>query len=74
MYLSPRISGTQNGGTEPYKAILGVGKLPYISRIYTAYIGFCTSILGTWKVWWTFGPPNNPWKKEGFKAQNIWVK
>ena len=23
----------------PYKASLGVGKLPYISRIHTAYIG-----------------------------------
>ena len=22
---SPKVSGTQNGGTEPYKAILGVG-------------------------------------------------
>ncbi len=38
----------------PYKAILGVGKLPYISRIHTAYIGFCTSILGTSNVWWIF--------------------
>ena len=40
-YLKWRVSWTWN------KAILGVGKLPYISRIHTAYIGFRTSILGT---------------------------
>ncbi len=34
--ISPRISGTYNGGTEPYKAILGVGfplHKPYIQLI-----------------------------------------
>ncbi len=25
VFFSPKVSGTQNGGTEPYKAILGVG-------------------------------------------------
>ena len=30
-----------------FSAILGVGKLPYISRIHTAYIGEHSSILGT---------------------------
>ena len=30
-----------------FTAILGVGKLPYISRIHTAYIGEDSSILGT---------------------------
>ena len=42
---SPRISGTYNGGTEPYKAILGVGfplQKPYIQLIKVS-----TSILGT---------------------------
>ena len=35
------------------KAILGVGKLPYISRIHTAFIGEDSSILGTERnVWW----------------------
>ena len=35
-YLSPRISGASNGGTEPYKAILEVGfplHKPYIQLI-----------------------------------------
>ena len=43
------VSGTQNGGfPEPYiRLLLGVRKLPYISRIHTAYIGFRSSILGT---------------------------
>ena len=36
-----------NGGTEPYKAILG-WLFPYISRIHTAYIGEDSSILRTW--------------------------
>jgi len=34
--ISPRISGTYNGGTEPYKAILGLGfplHKPYIQLI-----------------------------------------
>ena len=39
---SPRVSRTKNGGTVPYKAILGLG-FPYISRIHTDYIGFRTS-------------------------------
>ena len=30
-----------------FSAILGVGFPVSISRIHTAYIGFCTSILGT---------------------------
>ena len=37
--LSPRISGTQNGGTEPYKAILGMGFPSHKPYIHTAYIG-----------------------------------
>ena len=32
---------------DPYKAVLGVGGNPYISRIHTAYIGEDSSILGT---------------------------
>ena len=34
--FSPRILGTQNGGTEPYKAVLGMGfplHKPYIQLI-----------------------------------------
>ena len=34
-------------------AYFGVG-FPYIARIHTAYIGFHTSILGTWNVWWFY--------------------
>ena len=36
MVLSPRVSGTQNGGTEPYNAILGMGfplHKPYMQLI-----------------------------------------
>ena len=40
------------------QATLGVGKLPYLSRIHTAYIGEDSSILYTWNVWWFHGPPN----------------
>ena len=36
-----------NGATEPYKANLGEGFFPYISRIHTAYIGEDSSIVGT---------------------------
>ena len=40
------------GFPEPYfRLFWGVGKLPYISRIHTAYIGEDSSILGTWNVW-----------------------
>ena len=35
-----------------FRLFLGMGKLPYISRIHTAYIGEDSSILGTWNVWW----------------------
>ena len=34
--VSPKVSGTQNGGTEPYKAILGMG-FPYISLTNSLY-------------------------------------
>ena len=34
-----------------YKAILGLGFFPYISRIHTAYIGEDSSILGSSRVW-----------------------
>ena len=39
--MSPKVLGTQNGGTVPYKAFLGVGcrGFPYISQKHTAYIG-----------------------------------
>ena len=39
MIISPRDSGTKNGGTEPYKAVFGGWGFPYISRIHIAYIG-----------------------------------
>ena len=46
---------------EPYVvfAILGMGffRVPYISRIHTAYIGEDSSILSTWNVWWCFWTP-----------------
>ena len=42
-FKSPKNSGTWNGGTEPYKAILGA---------VTAYIGEDSSILGTWNLGW----------------------
>ena len=45
-----------NGATEPYKANLGEGFFPYISRIHTAYIGEDSSIVGTWNVWWSSWP------------------
>ena len=32
-------------------AVLGVGKLPYIGSIHTAYRGEDSSILGTWTCW-----------------------
>ena len=35
-----------------FTAILRMGKLAYISRIHTAYIGEDTCILGTWNLWW----------------------
>ena len=55
--FSPRISGTWNGGfPQPYsRHILGVGKLPYISRTNTASVGEDSSILGTWNGWWLLG-------------------
>ena len=47
-HYSPRISGTQNGGILNLIAgYFGVGKLPYIGPIHTAYIGEDSSILGT---------------------------
>ena len=44
-----------------FSAVLGMGKLPYISRIHTAYIGEDSSILGTWNVWWYM---DIPWKSK----------
>ena len=44
---------TKNGGTELnlISGYFGGLVFPYMSRIYTAYIGFCTSTLGIWNVW-----------------------
>ena len=38
-HISPRISGTQNGGTAPYKAIFLGWVFPFISLTYSLYIG-----------------------------------
>ena len=46
--FSPKVSSTQNGGTEPYSRLFwGVGFPLHKPYIHTAYVGFRTSILGT---------------------------
>ena len=40
--FSPKVSGTKNGGTEPYRPILEVG-----FPLHTACIGEDSSMLGT---------------------------
>ena len=48
----------KNGGTEPYKAVLGVG-FPLHQPLHTAFIGEDSSILGTWNVWWWSSNPTS---------------
>ena len=45
--LSPKVSGTKNGGTVPYKAILGMGFPLHKVYPYSLHIGEDSSILGT---------------------------
>ena len=65
--VNEKVSGIENAGTEPYKAILGGWVFPYISRIHTAYIGEDSSILGTTSMFgetWneTVESRKPPWK------------
>lgn len=61
---SPTCSVTQNGGTEAYKAFLGVG-FPFISLTYS----LC--ILGTWHVWWWLSKCQFCWETIGTDGQEI---
>ena len=72
---------TNAGDSQPDNSRLfwGVAKLSLIlSRIDTAYIGFHTSILGTWNLWWkhTFGQffrePDDD--RCGNRVKSWWIK